>query len=545
MAGRIALHVCLAAVAGADPGPPPPPPGAGVTYYPGPLDAEGFVDYDAAINGNLPGGASATSDRTVPSPDRNAFVGLLTHLNLEPWDPAHREALALRLGDPLAPAIDTPFEVIEAFAEPRGVSARDAAEQLDRAAGAGAAPWDAASTPEVAAWLDYAGPALGGITAALRRPGYAAPLAAPRPGDPLLHAPLPHVNVLRSVARALLVRGRRHLSVRNVGAAADDLVALRRLAAAAAHGPTLTEGLLALRLRRDADTLLADLAASPDAGWPDRERLRRAAVGPSGVSDPPPLVAGVRTYARALMLDALTAAAREPASLPGALASLGVEDDDRPLWAAAAEVLADPRFDLPGLLGQVNFLFDEMPARGPDEPLADYAARVRRFEELLFGRAPTAGERRRLAGYRPDAAARRSFGPAERAVFKLMTSQTIAGAATALLAGETDRTRAELAEAAEVLWAFRIGRHRWPTSLDELVPAYLPAVPMDPAVGGGAALRYVPGAADGAASAGFVLYSRGPDGEDDGGRDDPAAGDLVFRVGPGTDPPADSDDTLR
>ena len=60
------------------------------------------------------------------------------------------------------------------------------------------------------------------------------------------------------------------------------------------------------------------------------------------------------------------------------------------------------------------------------------------------------------------------------------------------------------------LRAFQIDRGRLPAALDELVPEYLPAVPIDPY--DGRPLRYLAGADD------FQLYSVGADDIDDGGR---------------------------
>lgn len=61
--------------------------------------------------------------------------------------------------------------------------------------------------------------------------------------------------------------------------------------------------------------------------------------------------------------------------------------------------------------------------------------------------------------------------------------------------------------------SYRRDRGRWPSSLDELVPAFLPAVPLDPC--DGKALRY---AAPRSESERPVLYSIGVDGVDDGGK---------------------------
>ena len=60
---------------------------------------------------------------------------------------------------------------------------------------------------------------------------------------------------------------------------------------------------------------------------------------------------------------------------------------------------------------------------------------------------------------------------------------------------------------------FRIDQGRWPKSLDQLVPRYIPAVPRDPFVNAPLKLLEL---ADG-----LFIYSVGYDGKDDGGKIDP------------------------
>ncbi len=60
---------------------------------------------------------------------------------------------------------------------------------------------------------------------------------------------------------------------------------------------------------------------------------------------------------------------------------------------------------------------------------------------------------------------------------------------------------------------FEISNGRFPKNLDELVPNYLPALPVDPF--DGQPLRYKP------LEKGCVIYSIGKDRHDDGGRERP------------------------
>jgi len=61
---------------------------------------------------------------------------------------------------------------------------------------------------------------------------------------------------------------------------------------------------------------------------------------------------------------------------------------------------------------------------------------------------------------------------------------------------------------------FRLAKRRPPAELSQLVPRFLATVPRDPF--DGQQLRYKP------LPTGYVLYSIGPDGRDDGGKEYPA-----------------------
>lgn len=58
---------------------------------------------------------------------------------------------------------------------------------------------------------------------------------------------------------------------------------------------------------------------------------------------------------------------------------------------------------------------------------------------------------------------------------------------------------------------FHKDHSRWPASLDELVPKYLPSIPVDPYTADNTPLRYRP------TNDGYVIYSVGPNRTDDGG----------------------------
>ena len=485
-----------------------PTPSAETTFYLAPLDAAGYVDYARAVNRELkaPG----------LTPEQNVFVGLLEQADNEHWDPGHLAALAEALDDFFVPVPAVPFVAFDRFAAAWGVEPAAAAADRDRA---GDVPFDAASAPVTAAWLDAVGPALDGMTRALRRPHYYAPLVRAAPDDPLVHALLPHLEVLRGAGVALRTRGSRRLAAGDVGGATDDLIALRRLAAWASHGPAVIDELVAISIGRLADDLLAALFSHRGFGRAHYDAVRRAKP-----PAPTPMGTAVGRFARVLMLDTAIRAARDPGSLARARATMTQPEADAEMWAAVARVMSDPRFDLTGLLNQISFLYDEMPSRGRDETLDAFAKRVDRYRTILERRGPGPAELGKLKAYTGETMSKDAYGLAEAGVFKIMTSLPIAGDVAPLLTAETAQDCRVVRALAMTVQDFGLGRGHYPASLDELTPGYIPTLPRDP--GDGAAMRYRPDA-DGQ---GFTLYSVGPDGEDDGGADDPVDGDLVFRV---------------
>jgi hypothetical protein len=84
-------------------------------------------------------------------------------------------------------------------------------------------------------------------------------------------------------------------------------------------------------------------------------------------------------------------------------------------------------------------------------------------------------------------------------------------------ARETGRLRAAAAGVAAV--RFRQAEGRWPRSLEELVPKWLPEAPIDPFTGKPLAYRVD--------DEGVVIYSVGVDGQDDGGVETPEVKDSV------------------
>ncbi len=115
-----------------------------------------------------------------------------------------------------------------------------------------------------------------------------------------------------------------------------------------------------------------------------------------------------------------------------------------------------------------------------------------------------------------ELSSRRSFIPgfAEMVIPNLMRCETQAARGDAFLFG---------ARAALALERYRLANGRPPAQIAELVPVFLPSLPLDPF--DGQPLRYV------ADDRGYTFYSVGENRKDDGGQDTPGKNlDVAFRV---------------
>lgn len=182
--------------------------GKDTTVLTEPLDADGYVDFQAYLNDVLSEGATT---------ENNAAV-LLWHA----YGPAyilkeHRKEFFKHLGIDLLPEQGDYFRNFEEFVDDG---------KLRVFAGL-ARSWTKNEFPDVARWLVANDRALALVVTASKRPKLYQPLVG---GSPIMEQPLPHLRPAGEVARALAARAMLRVGEGNVAAARQDLKALRQLA---------------------------------------------------------------------------------------------------------------------------------------------------------------------------------------------------------------------------------------------------------------------------------------------------------------------------
>ena len=464
---------------------------------------------------------AATLDRAFGDADapagENAFTGLLPLLNLEglpAWAPAVRERLGLPVEEPGA---STPLGFrLSPWARREGRAVDAALEEAFWRAQA--APWAAGEFPAVAAWLDAIDPALDAAAAALDRSSWFVPLVLERPEEPVQHVLRPHLAGTRALGRALVARGMRRMRAGDAAGAVEDLETLGRLARLPTREPTPISSLVGISVGSLSRALFEAVLSDPgfDAGLAaavaGARAERPAAVLMERLIGEASLAVALDLWRRAAAGDALVGDAAGPPEGGG-----GIEGD--PLTRA----IRSPRIDQDAALRRIEGLWETWFMDLPEAQAQREAIRTG-FENQASAwfqeHAPLVealadGEEPPGAG---DAASRGS------AVAEFYVALSGAGL---LLYPEAERIAETYEDAQAValaVEAFRRGTGRLPGSLAELVPWHLDAVPADRF--GGGPLRY----AVRGSGPGYTIWSVGPDGEDDGGADDPAEGDLAVTV---------------
>jgi len=481
------------------------PLGRETTYVDGPLDEEGFVDYAEALNEHYCRGVTSKN---------NVYAGLWEVIGPQPISQEVRTTFFRLLSIEVPPAKGNYFVTFRVFvlsrvSDPAKVEA--AIEQLTSAAGR---PWTADEFPHVAEWLNAVDEPLALMVEALIRPRYFRPIVpptTPKSRGTLIESPIFGNEELRDLARALNARAMSRTAEGKFAEAWDDLLRCRRLGRLVSSGPMLV------------DLMVGHAIEAMAAGAEVRYVERRQGLGVASQG----LRAASRWTAEAAAahLDDLD---RLPASTPWA------EILDRAERFAYLDMV---RLIRSGGLDPLNQSFG---AAQQDVPSV--------FRELMvsadYRPALRNGNRwydRLVRAARMNRAARRTeFDRIDDDIKQLIPSRPWGRTAfwLGLFAG-TPPTRgerigdylamlmlpalqylADMDDAADqrlrnvkiaiAFAAFRDETGRYPAKLDELVPKYLPAVPLDrftdkPPV-------YRPN------EKGYLLYSLGPDGKDNEGR---------------------------
>ena len=473
------------------------------TYLTGPLRPDGYVDYVGALNAELSRGVT---------PANNAAVPLLLAFGPKAVGEKQREAFFKLLGVPVPPEKGPYFVSLDQYvARLREAGKRPATlaetkesqemwAQLDQAQ---KRPWSREEFPAIAGWLEANRAPLRRIEEAAGRPRSYAPLV-PSGDPPMISVLLPICQQARDAARLLGARAMLRLHDGKLDEAWQDLLACHRLARQQGQGMTLVEGLVAIAAER---TARGGDAALAHYGRPTAAQVRRIEADLAALPAMPKMADRLDHGERFLYLDAVATIARKGVSQLKDLAGGGsVGEKSTGLLEGALLAGLDAAIDWDEPLRMGNQWYDRLAAAARKPTRAERSAAMAGYEKDVKALAGGVKDPKRMADRFLERMPRQAAGRWVGEVFVAL----LLPAVTAVIHAE-DRTAAEatLRDVALALAAYRADHGKYPERLADLRPKYR-AETRDPFSDGD--LIYRP-AADG-----FLLYSVGPNGKDDGGR---------------------------
>lgn len=477
------------------------------TFVTEPLAPDGLPDYKAAFLAHL---------GPAPPPEENAAAGLLQVVWPLGMDAADLPAVCMALGIPNVPPID-PLRQPPSGKTAEAMAACDAAELW---------PWTAEELPDLDLWIGEHDVAIDAVVAAMNRPRYwlPSPMLLQPESIPLLDLTIPDQNAAYVIRRILTIRAYRHLGAGRHAAAWRDIRALHRFGRSFRQSGGFSMILvLGNWVCQTADRATRHLLAMPDVPAEVVTEIGRDldAVGPPTGND----LTGDRLCDVAM---AVCVARRVPGGRWGRAAvarSMGWAGYIHTVRIISASSSAGfrwpswedvcPNLSCPGLpsldwnvvLAEANAAHDAFEAA---QRLPTAAARRAEHERLGRGR-----DRRRAPPTTIWAAARRGLlRAASRGVRSVAVGDHLPGLIESEFSIHVERPAAlfVVTRTAAALAAWRADHgpdDSYPERLDDLVPRYLPAVPIDPF--SDAPLVYERRAG------GYLLASVGPNGIYDGG----------------------------
>jgi hypothetical protein len=479
------------------------------TFFTGPLDDEGYIDFEAALNERLGKGVTPEKNANVllwqafgPKPEGGTGMPPEFFKSLGINEPPERGDYLLSLGNYLKD---------HAKLDQAGWNA--IFEQQTRA---GQRPWVEKDSPHIAAWLKANEKPLALVVEASKRPEYFNPLWSRRTegkAGGLIGALLPGVQKCRELASLLTVRAMLRTSEGKFDEAWQDLMACHRLGRHLSRGATLIEALVGVAIDAVASNAeLAYLERAPLTSKQVMERLKDL----QGLPPMSPMADKIDLGERTFYLDSLQHIRRGNFGLDG----LANGQNKKP---TAEELQALDRIDWEPALRNGNQWYDRMAAALRVKDRAGREKELDKIEEELKAL------QKANAGLGNIGQLLQDKDKTAKAVGKAIGDVLIGLLIPAVRKVQGAFDRAEQTQRnlhlAFALAAFRLDTGRYPAKLEELAPKYLAAVPGD--VFSGGALVYRP------MDKGYLLYSVGANGKDEEGRwydDDPRGDDPRVRM---------------
>jgi hypothetical protein len=473
------------------------------TYLTGPLDKDGYIDYATALNERLRQGVTVDNNANVlfwkafgPLPEGKVIPTEFFQLLAMKRPPEKGEYFASFL-----------WYAKEHLKLDLDKQSQELYDQMDRA---NLRPWIPKQLPHVAAWLTAIDKPLALIVEGTKRSHYFSPWVYLKQRDGKAGATDSHGNSqCRQAADALIMRAMQRIGHGRVDEAWQDLLACHRLGRLVALGGSYFDGLVGLTI--DACATEADVVFLGSAKL-DAKMIKDCRRDLEQLPSMPPLAEKVEFGLRFVWLDSIrifdgrlkrfVLAAEIRDQLPE---QLHAEID----WNVALRIVNRWHDDLVAALRvkdrdlrQMKLIMLEKDFKEMEESLVGGGG----LKIALEGDKSSAQSRGRVIGYLLN----RVSG---RLVHSIQRSNDY-----------HEQTQRNL-HIAFALAQYQLDHGFYPKKLEALAPKYLAEIPLD--LFTGKVVTYLP------ADNGYLLYSFGANGQDDGGRtwdDNPPGDDIRVRM---------------
>ncbi len=486
------------------------------TYVTKPLDADGYIDYAAALHERLHRGVT---------PDNNAVVLLWKAFGPHP----ERTKMPAEFFKWLE--IDPPPERGDYFIDlGKYVKERRKLDQLDwkdpifqEQTDCSHRAWKAARHPEIAAWLKANEKPLALVIEASNRSQYYSPLAPKRTekgSSGLFGALLPGVQKCRELANALTIRAMLHLGEGRIDDAWRDLLACHRLGRLVGRGPTLIEGLVGIAI--DSIASNAEVVFLADADL-KTEQIRKCLNDLRKLPPMPSFADKIDVCERFMFLDVVMMVERNGLKTLEGLA--GGTPNSSSFLDKITSIYLRTSIDWDPSMRTANRWYDRVAKALRVEDFAERRKQLDKIDKELKDLT----KKTRESMPQP---LQIIFGKDSSKIVSEWIGNVLVGLLMpAVLKVQQARDRCDQMQAnlylAFALAAYRCDNGSYPKNLEALMPKYMDKIPND--LFSGKPLVYKPD------EKGYLLYSVGVNGSDDGGRDQwdtPPADDLRVRMPP-------------
>lgn len=494
------------------------------TYITEPLRPDGYPDYIAALNQRMSKGVT---------PENNAAVLFWKAMGPSKIKPEYRERHFKMLGIPPLPESGDYFVTSDDFIgrhkakiTPDSVAPGEDEEDITKAVWnqmniAMERPWSKEEFPVWAEWLAANEKPLTLLAEACRRPRRYEPLISGHDNRGLMtECELLAAQESRECARALVMRAMLRTREGKVDEAWSDLLNCHRLARLTDKGPSLVEGLVAIVIESVAEagdrTLLQHAKVTTAQIVKMRADLNRL-PHMSAMSDK------IDVFERFIFLDCVSMMAREGPSL--LIKSVFDGEQSNGTMESLMDSLVSSAIDWDIPLRMGNSWYDRLVAARRQPMGAERVKSLAKFNEGIAKLNKSAKDTKSIG--------LSLLGNPRKAISKWMGEilVTLFLPAVAATQNADDRMSMQwdLTKLAFALAAYHADHGSYPTKLADLVPKYVTELPKD-IFNNDNELHYT------RETDGYLLYSFGSNGKDDGGKDNEDWDDLTVRMSPTAKP---------